>query len=85
MGKSISRKGGKSQRAQREQSSYSLRVFAPWRLCVRLFVFSQLLCDVCDLLMPGLRLGGADSTGRPTGRRHQQTMFAMQYHNFLFF
>ena len=36
------RKGAKSQRAQREQSSCSLRVFAPWRLCVRLFIFSQL-------------------------------------------
>src|SRR5208337_1852283 len=43
MGKSISRKGAKSQKAQRKQSRCSLRVFAASRLCVTLFVFSQLL------------------------------------------
>jgi hypothetical protein len=41
--KSISRQDAKAQRAQRKRNGCSLRFFAPWRLGVRLFVFSELL------------------------------------------
>jgi hypothetical protein len=43
--KNIPRKGAKSQKAQRKQSSSSLGVFAPWSRGrgMRLFIFSQLL------------------------------------------
>jgi hypothetical protein len=38
-GKGISRQGAKTQRTQTEQASHPLRVFAPWRLGVRLLIF----------------------------------------------
>jgi hypothetical protein len=61
--KSISRKGAKSQRAQREQSNCFLRVFAPWRFCVRLFKSSHLLTPWA---LPTWRFWG----GEPPARRY---------------
>jgi hypothetical protein len=45
-----------SQKAQGEQSSCPLRAFAPWRLCVKLFIFSWFLAPWATVFRPLLGL-----------------------------
>jgi hypothetical protein len=43
MSKCVSRKAAKAQRSQRKKGTCFSRFFAPWRLCAKLSIFSQLL------------------------------------------